>query len=136
LRVKQGEYDAWVLDHRLLRVLALSELLHTNELKVHGPIRVELLLPLLKERLEHQDLIIALLSFRVDLRQLSISYVGIPLLGQLVGFLALVIAHLVVLSEVLLQVDTLLEPLVASPSHGYLVEVLKERNEPDEVGVL
>lgn len=35
-----------------------------------------------------------------------------------------------------MKVDTLLEPMVAPPSHSHLIEVFKKRYEPDEVGVL
>ena len=38
--------------------------------------------------------------------------------------------------EVLLEVDALLVPAVASPAHGDLVEVFEQRHEPDEVSVL
>lgn len=81
--------------------------------------------------MKHQDLVIADLLLTVDLGQLSVRHISISLLrhgSELTRFVELL--------EILTKVDALLEELVAAPGHGHEVEVLKEGDEPDEVGVL
>lgn len=70
-------------------VLAFFHLLESDVLEIDSPVGVQLLLPLLQESLKHQDLVVSDLGLGVDLRQLSVSDIGVALLRQelLVGAL-------------------------------------------------
>ena len=43
---------------------------------------------------------------------------------------------LVVLVEIFGKIHSLLEPLVAAPSHSNLIKIFKQRNESNEIGIL
>lgn len=63
-------------------VLAFFHLLESDVLEIDSPVGVQLLLPLLQESLKHQDLVVSDLGLGVDLRQLSVSDIGVALLRQ------------------------------------------------------
>ena len=66
-------------------------------------------------------MIVAYFSLRVDLGKFSVRDISISFLR-----LRLLLHSLVVLTEVLLKVNALLEPMIAAPSHGNLIEVFKK----------
>ena len=105
--------------------------MESDEFEVDAPVGVELLLPLLQKCLKHQNLITSDISLRVDLCKLSISYICITFLWLRSTYILLIEFR-----EVLLKIDTLLKPLVTSPCHGHLIEVFKQGDKSDEVGVL
>ena len=121
LRIQQTQYDGWILHHLSPLVLAFSHLLKLDIFEIDRPISVQLFLPLLEKGLEHQDLVVADLCLRVYLGKFSVGDIGVTFLGP--GFL---IDAFIVLGEVFLEVDSLLEPVVASPTHGYLIKVFKK----------
>ena len=101
--------------------------------KINAPVGIQLFLPLLQQSLEHERLVISNFSIivRIYLGELSVSDVGITLLRLLLG-----LKIFIILREILLQVNSLLEPQVASPTHGDLVEVFKQGQEADKICVL
>jgi hypothetical protein len=76
-------------------------------------------------------LVIANLSLGVDLSKLSVCHISITFLG-----LRLLLGCLIILTEILLEVDSLLKPVIAAPSHGNLIKVFKKRDEPNEISIL
>ena len=66
-------------------------------------------------------MVVAYFCLGVDLSKFSIRDISISFLR-----LRLLLHSLVVLTEVLLKVDALLEPMITAPSHGNLIEVFKK----------
>ena len=133
LRVKQCQNNAWVFHDRSPFIFAFFQLLKANVFEIYAPIGVQLFLPLLEQSLKHQRLVISNFSIivRINLGELSISNVSITLLGLLLW-----LKIFIILREILLQINTLLKPQIASPTHGNLIEILKKGEKSDEISVL
>ena len=80
LWIEHTHYNTWIFHYWFPLIVAFFKLLHSDKLKINGPICVKLILPLLKKGLKHQDLFVSNVSLRVNLSQFSVSNISVSLL--------------------------------------------------------